>query len=367
MDRNVYMPIEILQSFMRDTFIKIGVPPEEAGLSSEVLISADLTGVVSHGISRLKYYYDRFKTGQHLPVTNLEIVRESPTTAVIDGHHGVGMVIASRSMKMAIEKAHTFGMGSVAVRNSTHFGICGYYARMAIEAGMIGMVFTQARPAIAPTFGVQPMLGTNPICFGAPTDEEFPFLYDAATSIKQRGTFEVYAREKKPGLKGWVIRQDGHSETDPTAVMEGLAKETTALLPLGGAGEELGGHKGYGLATMVEILSASLQAGSFLYGLIGFDQAGKRQPFKIGHFFLAIKIEDFTSLVDFKHTTGEILRELRASRKAPGCQRIYTPGEKEFEMEKLVRKKGIQLVPDLQKEIKTIQDELVLNQYRFPF
>ena len=145
---------------------------------------------------RMKMYYDRIRQGVQFPVTKMEIVRESPTTAVIDGHHGMGQVIGYRSMEMAIEKARQYGMGAVAVRNSAHFGIAGYYPMMAAKAGMIGMAFTNARPSIAPTFGVKPMLGTNPIAFGCPTDEEFPFLYDAATSITQRGKLEVLDRQR---------------------------------------------------------------------------------------------------------------------------------------------------------------------------
>jgi LDH2 family malate/lactate/ureidoglycolate dehydrogenase len=211
------------------------------------------------------------------------------------------------------------------------------------------------------------MLGTNPIAFGAPTDEEFPFLFDAATSITQRGKIEVLAREEKSTPPGWVVDQSGSFVTDSEAILTGLSKEENALLPLGGAGELLGGHKGYGLATIVEILSASLQSGSFLYGLTGLDSAGKPQPFKIGHFFMAINIESFVSLDEFKATTGSILRELRNSKKEPGQKRIYTAGEKEFENEKRIRATGVPIVPNLQKELLFMQQELGLSQYHFDF
>jgi LDH2 family malate/lactate/ureidoglycolate dehydrogenase len=258
-------------------------------------------------------------------------------------------------------------MGSVAVRNSTHFGIDGYYAMMAAKAGMIGMSFTNARPSIAPTFGVQPMMGTNPIAFACPTDEPFPFVFDAATSIVQRGKYEVLQRAEKPGLEGWSVNDEGKMVTDPNEVIAGLNKDAVALLPLGGFGELLGGHKGYGLAAMVEILCASLQSGAFLHDLLGFDAQGKKRPFMVGHFFMAIKIENFVDLETFKSTTGEILRELRASRKAPGYPRIFTAGEKEYEIEKKVRQQGVAAVPNLQKEIKLIQQELGLLDYQFPF
>ncbi len=362
-----FVPVDMLQSFIRDVFIGSGVPEEEAVISAEILIASDLRGIESHGIGRLKMYYDRIKSGQHLPVTNFEIVRESPTTATVDGHHGVGMVIGQRAMSLAIQKARRYGMGAVAVRNSTHFGIDGYYPLMAVKAGMIGMSFTNARPSIAPTFGVQPMLGTNPIAFGCPTDEDCPFLFDGATSITQRGKIETLTRKELPTPAGWITGQDGSFLTDSPAILEGLTRSTAALLPLGGAGEELGGHKGYDLATVVEILSASLQAGAYLNMLTGIDPDGKKDHFRVGHFFMAMNIESFIALEDFKATTGKILRELRASRKAPGQSRIFTAGEKEYEMEKAVRKQGVAIVPNLQKEIKIMQAELGLDRYAFPF
>lgn len=362
-----FLPVDVLHRFMMDTFVHLGVPADEARVCADVLIASDLRGIESHGVGRLKMYYDRIKAGIQFPTTRFEIVRESPATAVVDGHHGMGMVIATRAMQLAIQKAKTYGMGSVAVRNSTHFGIDGYYPLMAVKEGLIGMSFTNARPSIAPTFSVQPMLGTNPIAFGAPTDEECPFLFDAATSITQRGKFEVLEREEKSAPEGWVVDQQCNFLTDPSAVLKGLSADTAALLPLGGAGEWLGGHKGYGLATIVEILSASLQTGAFLHGLTGIAADGSKKPLALGHFFMAIDVTSFVDLEIFKKTTGDILRELRAARKAPGETRIFTAGEKEFESEKRVRQNGVPVVPNLQKDILTIQRELGLTQYQFPF
>lgn len=358
------VPVDVLEHFMDDVFVKLGVPEEDAATCARILITSDLRGIESHGIQRMKMYYDHIQNGVQSPVTQMEVVRESPTTAVVDGHDGMGQVIAHRSMQMAIEKARQYGMGAVAVRNSTHFGIAGYYPLMATQAGMIGMAFTNARPSIAPTFGVRPMLGTNPIAFGCPTDEEFPFLYDAATSITQRGKLEVLDRLNKPTPQGWVIDQAGNFMVDTRACLDGFGKETAALLPLGGIGETLGGHKGYGLATMVEIFSSALQTGSFLYGLIGLDEQNKPQPNRLGHFFMAMNIESFTDLADFKRTTGDILRELRAATKQPGYQRIYTAGEKEYENEQRVRHAGIQLVPSLLKDIHAMIDGLGLYEYQ---
>ncbi len=358
------VPVDILQQFMKDVFIRLGVPEDEAKISAEILITSDLRGIESHGIGRLKMYYDRIRQGTQFATTQMEIIRESPTTAVIDGHHGMGQVIGYRSMTLAIEKARAYGMGAVAVRNSSHFGIAGYYPLMAIKAGMIGMAFTNARPSIAPTFSVKPMLGTNPIAFGCPTDEDFPFLYDAATSITQRGKLEVLDRIEKNAPEGWVIDQAGKFLVNPRECLDGFGKGTAALLPLGGAGETLGGHKGYGLATIVEILSASLQTGSFLYGLTGIDEQGKKIPNKIGHFFMAVNIENFTSLEEFKQTTGEMLRELRSATRQPGCDRIYTAGEKEYEIEKRVRANGVVIVPNLLSDIQTIIAQLDMGEYR---
>jgi L-2-hydroxycarboxylate dehydrogenase (NAD+) len=362
-----HIPVETLKNFIKDVFIKGGVPKEDAETCAEVIIASDIKGIESHGIGRLKYYYQRIKSGQHQPITNFEIIRESPTTAVVDGHHGMGMVIAKRAMQMAINKARQYGMGSVAVRNSTHFGIAGYYSQMAATQGMIGLTVTNARPSTSPTFGVQPLLGTNPIAFGAPTNEEFPFLYDGATPITQRGKIEVLARAGKAVPKGWIVNPQNESMTDAEEILTQLTKGKAAFLPLGGAGELMGGHKGYGLSTMVEILSASLQTGSFLLGLTGIGKSGEPVPFRVGHFFMAINIEAFCSLEDFKSTTTQILHDLRQSNKAPGQKRIYTAGEKEFEKEKIIRAQGVPVIPNLQKDILYLQNELGLTQYHFSF
>jgi L-2-hydroxycarboxylate dehydrogenase (NAD+) len=362
-----YIPVDTLRSFIRDVLLKCGVPPADAEVCTDVIIESDKRGIESHGIGRLKYYYDRIKAGQHKVVTEFEIVKNGPTTAVVDGHHGMGMVIAKRSMQMAIDKAKEYGMGSVAVRNSTHFGIAGYYSLMAIKQNMIGMTFTNARPAVSPTFGVQPMLGTNPIAFGAPTDEEIPFLYDGATPIVQRGKVEVYVRAEKTMPEGWVVDDKGEAMTDSEKALNALGKGTASLLPLGGAGELLAGYKGYGLGTMVEIFTSALQTGAFLQALTGVDEDGSPRPFRVGHFFMAINIESFTSLQQFKATTGQILRDLRNSKKAPGQARIYTAGEKEYEMLKVTQSRGVAVNPNLQKEIKFLQQELHLDNYDFAF
>jgi L-2-hydroxycarboxylate dehydrogenase (NAD+) len=367
-DKVYWIDFETMESFMKDVFIGIGVPEKDAEICSNVLITSDKRGIDSHGIGRLKpIYYDRIKEGIQYPVTNFEIVKEGPTTAVVDGHDGMGHVIGKKAMQMAIDKAKKYGMGMVAVRNSTHYGIAGYYALMASDQGCIGMTGTNARPSIAPTFGVENMLGTNPLTFGIPTDEEFPFVLDCATSITQRGKIEVYDRIGKELPKGWVIDEDGNERTDTHQILKDLVKGTAALTPLGGIGEETAGYKGYGYATVVELLSAALQGGSFLKGLMGFEASGNKIPYHLGHFFMAVDISAFTELDSFKKTAGDILRELRASKKAPGQERIYTAGEKEYLAWLYRKNKGVPVNEALQKDMLQLKKELGLNQYKLPF
>ena len=363
-----WIPFETMVRFMKDVFMGIGVPEKDAEICADVLIAADKRGIDSHGIGRLKpIYYDRIKEGIQNPVTNFEIVREGPTTAVVDGHDGMGMVIAKRSMQMAIDKAKKYGMGMVTVRNSTHYGIAGYYALMAADNNMIGITGTNARPSIAPTFGVENMLGTNPLTFAMPTDEEFPFFLDCATSVSQRGKIEVYDRAGKELPPGWVIGEDGKTRTDTHQILDDLVKGTAALTPLGGIGEEGGGFKGYGYATVVEILSAALQQGAFLKGLLGFNADGSKRPYHLGHFFIAIDIAAFIEPDEFKKATGEILRELRNSKRAPGENKIYTAGEKEYLNWLERRDKGVPVPSSLQKQMLQLKHELNLQQYKFPF
>ncbi|HBG09374.1 MAG TPA: lactate dehydrogenase, partial [Firmicutes bacterium] len=245
------------------------------------------------------------------------------------------------------------------------YGIAGYYTNMAADAGMIGISGTNARPSIAPTFGVEPMLGTNPLTFSMPTDEEFHFFLDCATSMAQRGKIEVYARLDKDIPEGWVIDNEGRIRTDTHGVLADLPKGTAALTPLGGVLEETGSHKGYGYATVVEILSAALQGGAFLHALSGMKD-GKKVPHALGHFFIAINVEAFTSLDEFKKTTGDILRALRASKKAPGRDRIYTAGEKEYLTCLERTANGVPINESLQKEFLQLVEELDLD-YDFPF
>jgi L-2-hydroxycarboxylate dehydrogenase (NAD+) len=362
-----YIPVDVVRHFVHDVFRGLGVPEGDAHICADVLLASDLRGIESHGVGRLKYYYDRIKAGVQSTQTEIEIVKETETTALIDGHHGMGHVIAYRAMRLAMDKAERYGLGAVAVRNGTHFGIAGYYPLMAVQEEMMGLTVTNARPAIAPTFGAEPMLGTNPIAFAAPSDLPYPFCFDGATSIAQRGKIEVAARAEKPVPEGWVIDVAGKPVTDPDGILEGLSRATAALLPLGGAGELFAGYKGYDLAAMVEILSASLCGGMFMKDLLGFADDGSRRPYMLGHFFLAIDVEHFIPLELSRRITGRIMRALQDSRKSPGHDRIYVAGEKEYEIERLVRQRGVPVNRNLRCELQTMCDELHISGYEAYF
>jgi len=363
MNNKQHIPVDVLHRFMADVFQALGTPPDEAQICADVLITSDLHGIESHGVSRLKYYYDRIRAGVQFVKTESEIVKESETTALIDGHHGMGHVIAHQAMRLAIDKARQYGLGAVTVRNGTHFGIAGYYPLMAAEEGMMGLCVTNARPAQAPTFGTEPMLGTNPIAFAAPSDLDYPFCFDAATSISQRGKIEVAARTTKPLPEGIVVDDEGQPLTDPQQILADLGTATAAFLPLGGAGEELAGYKGYGLAAMVEILAASLCGGVFMKDLLGFAPDGSRRPYMLGHFFLAIDIAHFLPVELSRHITGQIMRQLQASRRAPGQDHIYVAGEKEHLAQKRVRKNGVAVNAGLRAELQVMRDELDIKGY----
>jgi L-2-hydroxycarboxylate dehydrogenase (NAD+) len=363
----MHLPVDVVWAFMIDVFAGLDTPPDDARICADVLIASDLRGIESHGVGRLKYYYDRIRAGLHLPRAEFEIVKETETTAMVDGHHGMGHVISYRAMRLAMDKARRYGLGAVAVRNGTHYGIAGYYPLMAAKEGMMGLCVTNARPSQIPTFGSEPMLGTNPIAFAAPSDMDYPFCFDAATSITQRGKIEVAARAEKPVPEGWVVDDQGQFLTHPAQILRDLGQAKAALLPLGGAGERLGGYKGYSLATIVEILSASLSGGAFMKDLLGFAPDGSPRHFMLGHFFLAVDIEHFVPLEVSKRITGEIMRALQASRKAPGQERIYVAGEKEHEMETIVRERGVPVNRNLRRELQTMRNELGIAGYEAHF
>ena len=366
MEKRPYVSWDLVGKFMVDAFKAAGVPDEDSKICADVLMESDRRGIESHGVNRFKpIYIDRIDNGMQNPVTNFEILKETPTTLVVDAHDGMGMVASHKAMKMVIDKAKKYGMGMAAVRNSTHYGIAGYWVTMATKENMIGITGTNARPSIAPTFGVENMLGTNPLTFGFPTDEDFPFILDCATSITQRGKIEYFARKNMPTPAGMVISENGETITDSEQILNDLVTGKAALSPLGGIGDEMAGYKGYGYASVVEVLCAALQAGSYLKMLNGYEN-GQKKPCHLGHFFIVIDTEAFMGTKTFKKICGEILRSLRASQKAPGQKRIYTAGEKEY-LAWLERKdKGVPVCETVQQEFIDIRNRFNLP-YTFPF
>ena len=362
-----FVPWDMMNAFMIDVFAAYGVPREDAAICADVLLESDRRGIESHGCNRFKpIYLDRIEEGTLLPVTELEIVKETPTTLVMDAHNGLGMVASYRMMERLIEKAKVYGMAGGSIFNSTHYGIAGYWTTMAEKAGMIGISGTNARPSVAPTFGVEPMMGTNPLTFTMPTDEAFPFNFDCATSTIQNGKIEYYERSGKETPPGLVITSEGESLTDSGRILKEMRAGRCALLPLGGAGEASGGYKGYGFSAIVEILSAALSGGPFMTQLSGKKEDGSKDMYRLGHFFFVINPEFFMGLETFKETAGEICRGLRASEKAPGAERIYTAGEKEWEAWQERKDKGVPVGESIQKELIELRDRFQLP-YRFPF
>ncbi len=367
METRPYVPWDLMGRFMVDVFKAYGVPEEDAAICADVLLESDRRGIESHGCNRFKpIYIDRIVNGTLLPETKLEVLKETPTTLVLDAHDGMGMVASYKMMTKLIEKARIYGMAGGAIKNSTHYGIAGYWATMASKAGMVGITGTNARPSIAPTFGVENMMGTNPLTFALPTDEEFPFCIDCATSIVQRGKIEYYARSGKPTPAGMVVSDEGEPMTDSETILKALVDGTAALAPLGGIGEELCGYKGYGYAAVVEILSAALAGGQFMKALSGVSPEGKPQMYHLGHFFFVVDPDAFMGQETFRKTAGDICRALRASKKAPGQDRIYTAGEKAYGVWLERKEKGVPVNPAVQKELLELRDRLALP-YRFPF
>ena len=364
----VYLDWETAYSFITDAFVGYGVPVEDAKICTDILLESDKRGIESHGCNRFKpIYIDRIVDGIQNPVTNYEIIKETETTAVVDGHDGMGQVIGYKSMKMAIEKAKKYGMGMVVVRNSCHYGIAGYYASMATKEGCIGITGTNARPSVAPTFGVEGMFGTNPLTIGIPTDEPFDFVIDCASSITQNGKIEYYERIGEDVHPGTVIANDGTPvEGDAGVALKKIRSGEAALTTLGGIGEALGGYKGFGYALAVELLSAALQDGNYGKDLNGKDKDGNKVPYHLGHFFIAIDTNHFLGEDLCRKKAGDIIRKIRDSKKAPGHDRIYTAGEKEYLVWQDRKDKGVPISEPVQKEMSTVRDSLKLN-YVFPW
>ena len=366
-EQRAWVPWDLAERFILAAFTHYGVSRRDAEICADVILESDRRGIESHGCNRLKpMYVDRLRKGLIDPKAPLEILKEGPATVLADAHGGLGMAASVKIMRKVMGKAETAGIAMGVVRNSTHYGIAGYYAMMAAKEGLLGICGTNTRPAAAPTFGVAPLLGTNPLAFAFPTDETFPFVLDCATCVSSKGKVEYHGRIGAPTPEGVAIDREGRPVTDTAALLRSFKDGSAALLPLGGAGEDHGGYKGYGYAAVVEILSAALSAGDFLSALSGIGKDGKRVPSRIGHFFIAVDPDFFMGRESFRKTCGAILREIRSSPKAPGHDRIYTAGEKEYEIWQERKAKGVPLTEGVKKEFIAIRDELGIP-VRFPF
>ncbi|MFC2035138.1 Ldh family oxidoreductase [Chloroflexota bacterium] len=333
-----------LKEFCIRVFQKMGVSDEDARITADVLVSADLRGIESHGVARLRNYVDGLRSEMIVAESKVKVVRETPATALIDAGAGLGQPVSYQAMKKAIQKAKEVGAGFVTVRNSNHYGIAGYYAMMAVQHDCIGMSMTNADVLVVPTFGRDAMLGTNPIAVAAPANKELPFVLDMATSTVPRGKLENYERLGKSLPGGWVTDERGVGTDDTHSVLDNLRKRAGGgLLPLGGEGETLGGHKGYGLALWVEVFCALLSGAAYATLVYPKNASGKPYQAKIGHFFGAWDINSFRPISEFTTAMDDLQQQLKNASKAEDQERIYVHGEKEFEKMELYTQQGIPL------------------------
>ncbi len=345
-----------LLSFTIAAFRGIGCPEEDALTAATALLSADLRGIDSHGVARLIGYVRLKEAGRANPRPDIRILHETPSTAVIDGDSGLGLVVAPFAMRVAIEKAEKVGTGWVSVQNSNHFGIAGYHALKAAEKDMIGIAMTNASALVAPTFSIERMLGTNPICVAVPAGEEPPFVADLATTTAANGKLEILQRKKEAAPLGWIQDKDGAPSTDAHALKSG-----GALLPLGGDREH-GSHKGYALGAVVDIFSAVLSGanyGPWVPPFPAYVPMPTGMPGKgIGHFFGAMRIDAFRPASDFKFHMDKWIRRFRSATPVPGEEKVLIPGDPEREMESERRAGGIPLHEDVVNDLKGLAQKL---------
>jgi L-2-hydroxycarboxylate dehydrogenase (NAD+) len=345
-----------LLTFTIGIFKKLGCPPSDAQTAATALLSADLRGIDSHGVARLVGYVRLQEAGRANPKPDLRIIHETPSTAVVDGDSGLGLVVAPFAMKIAIAKATQCGTGWVSVQNSNHFGIAGYHALQAVEKDMIGIAMTNASALVAPTFSIERLLGTNPICVAVPAGEEPPFVADLATTTAANGKLEILQRKDEQAPAGWIQDKDGHPSTNPHELKTG-----GALLPLGGDRDH-GSHKGYALGAVVDIFSAVLSGanyGPWVPPFPAFIPMPTGMPGKgIGHFFGAMRIDAFRPAADFKKHMDKWIRRFRSATPAPGFEKVLIPGdpEREMEAERLVG--GIPLLPAVIRDLKELAIKL---------
>jgi L-2-hydroxycarboxylate dehydrogenase (NAD+) len=348
-----------LKDFSLAIFAKIGCSPAEADLATEVLLRADLRGIDSHGIARLSGYVRLWEAKRVNAKPDIRIIHESPSTAVVDGDGGLGLVVAPRAMQIAIEKAKIAGTGWVAVKNSNHFGIAGYHAMMALEHDMIGMAMTNASPLVAPTFSVERLLGTNPIAVAIPANHQPPFVADFATTTAANGKLEILQRKNKEAPLGWVQTKDGKPSTDANE-----AKHGGALIPLG-SDREHGSHKGYCLGAWVDIFSAVLSGanyGPWVPPFVAFlnppsDPVGEG----IGHFFGAMRIDAFRPADEFKKHMDNWITRFRSAKPVEGQAKVLIPGDPEREMHTQRLIDGIPINPKVVDDLKVLGEKFGLT------
>ncbi|MBC8152084.1 MAG: Ldh family oxidoreductase [Bacteroidetes bacterium] len=348
-----------LRTFTEAIFLAIGCPETDAQLAADVLLSADLRGVDSHGVARLPGYVRLYDLGRLNPQPDIKVVHQTPSTAVVDGDRGLGLVVGPWAMRVAIEKANGVGTGWVAVRNSNHFGIAGYHAMLALDHDMIGQAMTHAAPLVAPTFSLDKLLGTNPIAVAVPALTEPPFVADFASTAVAYGKLEILQRQGQPIPTGWAQDADGQPTTDANAVKNG-----GGLLPLG-SNREHGSHKGYGLGAIVDIFSGVLSGANYgpwvpPFATAGFMTAQEGVGIGTGHFFGAMRIDAFRPANDFKQHMDTWIQRFRDARAVPG-QRVLIPGDPErmTEAERLVN--GIPVAEPVLKSLEELGERFGLR------
>ena len=345
-----------LFDFTKAVFLKIGSSEEDAQLATNVLLSADLRGIDSHGIARLSGYVRLWDVKRVNATPSVSILHQTPSTATVDGDSGLGLVVAPKAMQIAIDKAKQVGTGWVSVQNSNHFGIAGYHAMMALKEDMIGICMTNASPLVSPTFSVERLLGTNPICVAVPAGKYPAFVADMATTTAANGKLEILQRKNSPAPLGWIQDKTGNPSTDPHELKTG-----GALLPLGGDREH-GSHKGYALGAVVDIFSAVLSGanyGPWVPPFPAYVPMPTGMPGKgIGHFFGAMRIDAFRPAEDFKHHMDNWIERFRSAKTAEGFEKVIIPGDPEREMEEERRESGIPLLDAVVDDLQTLAEKL---------
>jgi L-2-hydroxycarboxylate dehydrogenase (NAD+) len=337
---DIRLEVNDLGRFCREVFVRLGLSGEDAAQASDVLVAADRRGIPSHGVSRLWRYVNGLKTGLMDPSVATEVLTETPMSLVVHAHGAMGAPVSVKTMAAVIRKAETAGAAFGVVRDSNHFGIAAYYAMMALEKDMIGIAMTNTAALGVPTFGRQVMFGTNPLAFAAPADRERAFVLDMSTTVVTRGKIEVYERAGKPLPLGWAVDKTGGPATDARGMLEDMFhRHGGGILPLGGAGEEFSGYKGYGLAVMVDILCAVL--GGAPTGPDICDTATSSA--RVSHFFGAIRVGAFREPSGFRADMDRMLARLRLCPPAEGQERVYFAGQKEFEQEQACAGRGVPL------------------------